>query len=361
MDDPAADTAGVQREQLLRAVVEAEASDVHCRPGGVPVLRVNGDLVKMDIDPLSPEDVARIAQSMLDSEQQEDLIRIGSVVGAHSESGVGRFRFSAYRQRGSVAIVFHAVPDTIRDVDELGLPAAARTLATADRGLVLVASPVGHGATTTLTALVDHANSTRAGHVVTVEDPIEVLHRDDVGIVSQLEVGADVRSSADGIRVASRLDADVVAVSDIVDRETALAVIDASARGRLVLATIGGDSVTGAIHTFLELFTVGEREIMRAAFARACGGVLAQKLIPATEGDQVAAVEAMVHTPKIESCLTEPDRSADLRHLMADGEYYGMQTMDQALALLVRAGRIDRETGLGAAVESEELRIELLR
>lgn len=356
-----ADDSGVEREQLLRAVAEAGASDVHCRPGGVPVLRISGDLVRMDAEPLSPEDVARVAHSMLDSDQQDELIRHGSVVGAHSESGIGRFRFTVYRQRGSVAIVLHAVPDKIRDVDDLGLPAAARSLATADRGLVLVASPVGNGATTTLTALVDHANSARSGHVVTVEDPIEVLHRDGAGIVSQLEVGADVRSVADGVRIASRLDADVVAVSGIVDRETALAVIDAVARGRLVMGTVGGHSVTSAITTFLELFTVAEREIMRSAFARSCAGVLAQRLVPASGGDQVSAVESLVHTAKIEACLADPARVDELRGLIADGDYHGMQTMDQDLARLVRAGRIDEDVALAAAVDAEELRIDLLR
>lgn len=346
--------------ELLRAVADTGASDLHCRPGSVPVLRVGGDLVRHGDDTLSTEDVALFAQSMLDHDQQEELIRTGSAVGAHSESGVGRFRFAAFRQRGSVALVIHAVPDEIRTIEDLDLPAAAVALSATTRGLVLVASPVGNGATTTLTALVDHANQTRRCHVVTVEDPIETLHRDGEGLISQLEVGADVRSIADGVRTASKLDADIVSVSDVVDRDTALAVIDAVARGRVVFAAIGGRSVVGAMNTFLELFTVDERPIMRGALARSVAGVLAQQLLPTSAGGQVAAVESMVGTAKIEHCIAD-GADDDLRTLMADGDYHGMQTMDQALARLVRAGTIDLDTALGVADAPEELRINLLR
>ncbi len=341
-------------------MVGAGASDLHCKPGSAAVLRVGGELERHGEEPLTTEDVALFAQALLDSNQQDELIRLGSVVGAHSVAGVGRFRFAAFRQRGSVALVLHAVPDEIRTVEDLDLPVAATTLAAADRGLVLVASPLGNGATTTLTALVDQANQTRRCHIVTVEDPIEALQRDGMGLVSQLEVGADVRSMADGVRTASKLDADVVAVSDIADRETALAVIDAVARGRVVFAAIGGRSVQTAVNTFLELFTVDERPIMRAALARSIAGALAQRLLPTSDGEQVAVVEAMVHTAKIEHCLADGS-DAELRPLLADGDYNGMQTMDQALARLVRAGVLDTEVAVGAAEQPEELRIELLR
>lgn len=341
-------------------MADAGASDLHCKPGSAPVLRVGGVLARHGEEPLSTEDVALFAQAMLDSNQQDELIRLGSVVGAHSEPGVGRYRFAAFRQRGSVALVLHAVADEIRTLEELDLPKAAEALAAAERGLVLVASPVGNGATTTLTALVDHANQTRCSHIVTVEDPIETLHRDGSGLVSQLEVGADVRSIADGVRTASKLDADIVAVSDIADRETALAVIDAVARGRVVFAAIGGHSVLSAVNTFLELFTVDERPIMRDAFARSLAGSLAQQLMPTVDGGQVAAVEAMVHTAKIEHSLSD-GADAELRALMADGDYHGMQTMDQALTRLVRAGILDTDVALAAALQPEELRIDLLR
>lgn len=351
----------MDHRDLLRALVDADASDLHCKPGGTPVLRIGGELVRHGEQTLTPEDVAGYAQAMLDTDQQAELIRTGTVVGAHSESGIGRFRVAAYRQRGSVAVVVHAVADDVPALGDLGLPAAAESLAESPRGLVLVASPVGNGVTTTLAALVDHVNATRASHVVTVEDPIEVLHRDGSGMVSQLEVGADVTSMADGIRGACKLDTDVIAVSDIATRDTALAVLDAVARGRTVFGAIGASSAVGSIHAFLELFTVEERDIVRAAFARSVAGILAQQLLTDTDGQKVAAVEALVHTPKIEGCIVEPGRLGDLRTLIEEGEYNGMRTMDASLVALVRSGRIDSHTALSAATDPEDMRIELLR
>jgi twitching motility protein PilT len=351
----------VDHRDLLRALVDAGASDLHCKPGSLPVLRIGGDLVRHGDDALDPEDVATYAQAMLDGDQQAELIRSGSVVGAHSEPGVGRFRVAAYRQRSTVSLVIHVVPHDVPKLDDLGLPTAAATLAASAQGLVLVASPVGNGATTTLAALVDHVNSTRRRHVVTVEDPVEVLHTDVAGMVSQLEVGAEVASLADGIRAASKIDADVIAVSDIATRETASAVLDAVARGRAVLAAVAGDSAISAIHTFLELFTVEERSVARAAFARAVSGIIAQRLLPSLDGSLVPAVEVLVRTPKIEACIADEDRLGDLRALLDEGEYHGMQTMDSALARLVRAGRIDADTALAIAADPEDLRIELLR
>jgi twitching motility protein PilT len=357
----AADDEDVEHQELLLALVEAEASDIHCKPGSVPVLRVGGELVRRGEEPLTVQDVAEIAQAMFTSDAQNELIRTGSTMAAYSEPGLGRFRVTGYRQRGSLAIVIHAVADDVPRLDRLGLPDAAGSLALADRGLLLVSSPVGNGATTTLAALVDHVNSNRRRHVVTVEHPIEVLHTDDVGMVSQLEVGADVPDAAEGIRTASRLDADVVVVSDIGDRETAAAVLDGVARGRLVIGAIGGHSVVTAVHAFLELFTVEEREIARSGLARGVAGILAQRLLPAVDGTQVAAVESLVHTSKVEHCLADPDRVGELRGLLEDGEYHGMQTMDQSLVALVRAGRIDADTALAMAADPEDLRIELLR
>lgn len=351
----------MEHQDLLRALVDEEGSDLHCKPGSVPVLRVGGDLVRHGEERLTVESVAAIAQAVLGTDAQNELIRTGSTLGAHSEPGVGRFRVAAYRQRGSVALVIHAVARDVPKLERLGLPSSAASLATAHRGLVLVASPVGNGASTTLAALVDHVNSTLKRHIVTVEDPIEVLHSDSVGMVSQLEVGGDVPTAAEGIRAASKLDADVVVVSDIADRATAAAVLDAVARGRLVIGAIGAHSAISAVQSFLELFTVAERDIMRSGLARGIAGVLAQRLLPAIDGSQVAAVESLVHTSKVEHCLAEPDRLDELLGLLEEGDYHGMQTMDQALAALVRSGRIETDTALAVAVDAEDLRIELLR
>jgi twitching motility protein PilT len=356
----------VDHVALLRALVERGASDLHCKAGSTPAIRVSGDLLRAPDDPVlgrpfTPESVTKLAQALLTTDQQEALLRDGSVVATHGAPGVGRFRVAVFRQRGSVAVVVHAVPQQVRALEELGLPPSVTTLASGERGLVLVASPVGNGATTTLAAMVDHVNRTRACHVVTVEDPAEVLHRDDRSIISQLEVPTDVSGLAEGVRSASRLDADVVTISDIADREVALASLDAVARGRLVLATIGGNTVRSVVDGFLELFTFEERPNVRQTLARSLAGVIVQRLLAGTDGRLLPVAEVLINTPKIQAVLAEEERMSELEALLADGVFHGMQTMDQSLRDQVRGGRIDEGTALAAATDPEELRIELLR
>lgn len=357
-----ADIANVDHRELLQKLVETRASDLHCKPGNVPVLRIAGALVRQeDLPVLSATDVATLAGAVLDQDMQAALVESGCVVAAHSEPGIGRFRISAFRQRGSISLVVHTVADDILTLDELGLPPVVATLAGGDRGLVLVASPVGNGLTTTLASMVDHVNRTRGCHVLTVDEPIEVLHPDETGFVSQLEVGADVPSIAHGIRSASRVDADVVSISDLAGRDAVDAALDAVARGRLVFAGIGAATVAGAIHAVLELYSVAERAIVREALARSLSGILAQQLLPSVKDQPVVAVEALVRTAKIQECIADPERISDLRHLLEEGSYNGMQTMDQALVGLVQGQKISIDVALAAAVDPEELRITLVR
>lgn len=359
-------TETVDHVALLRALVECGGSDLHCKAGSPPALRVGGELVREPDHPvlgpvLTAASVAVLAQALLTTDQQQTLLRDGSVVATHAVAGVGRFRVAVFRQRGSVAVVVHAVPQEVRPLEGLGLPASVTTLASAERGLVLVASPVGNGASTTLAAMVDHVNRTRACHVVTVEDPAEVLHRDQRSLISQLEVPTDVSDLAAGVRAASRLDADVVTISDIADRHVALAALDAVARGRLVLATIGGSTVRSVVDGFLELFTFEERPNVRQTLARSLAGVIVQRLLTGTDSRLLPVAEVLVNTPKIQEVLAEESRISELGALLADGVFHGMQTMDQSLRDQVRAGRIPEATALGAATDPEELRIELLR
>jgi len=356
----------VDHTALLAALVERGASDLLCKAGSPPAFRVGGALVREEVDPalgapLTADDVALLAQQLLTPEQQQVLLRDGTAVVAHSSPGVGRFRVAVFRQRGSAAIAVHAVPDEIVPLGELGLPDAVTALASGDRGLVLVASPVGNGATTTLAAMVDHVNRTRACHVITVDDPIEVLHRDQQSVISQLEVPNDVASLADGVRAASRFDADVVAISDIADRDIAVAALDAVARGRLVLAAIGGNDVRAVVDGFLELFPFEERPNVRQTLARSLAGVVVQRLLPGVDGRRHPAVEVLVNTPKIQRVLADEARMDELGPFMAEGVFHGMQTLDQSLRDQVRSGRLGEGTALAAATDAEELRIELLR
>jgi twitching motility protein PilT len=361
-----ADDRTVDHVALLRALLERGGSDLHCKPGSPPALRIGGALLREPDHPvlgqrLTAPAVAMLAQTLLTTDQQQVLLHDGSVVATHAIPEVGRFRVAVYRQRGSVAVVVHAVPQQVLRLEELGLPDSVSALASAERGLVLVASPVGNGATTTLAAMVDHVNRTRACHVVTVEDPAEVLHRDDRSLISQLEVPTDVVGLAEGVRAASRLDADVITISDVADRHVALAALDAVARGRLVLATIGGNTVRSVVDGFLELFTFEERPNVRQTLARSLGGVVVQRLLTGTDGRLLPAAEVLVATAKIQEALAEESRMGELGALLADGVFHGMQTLDQSLRDQVRAGRISEATALGAATDPEELRIELLR
>lgn len=356
----------VDHTALLRALVDRGASDLHCKAGSAPAFRIGGALVRDTDDPalgepFTAEAVARLAQELLNTDQQELLLRDGSVVTTHAAPGVGRFRVAVFRQRGSVAVVVHAVPDEILALPELGLPDSVSSLAAGSRGLVLCASPVGNGATTTLAAMVDHVNRTRACHVITVDDPVEILHRDDRSLISQLEVPTDVSGLADGVRAASRLDADVVAISDVAHRDVALAALDAVGRGGLVFAAIGGNTVRTVVDGFLELFAFEERPNVRQTLARSLAGIVVQRLLPGTDGRLQVVAEVLVNTPKIQQVLADDARMDELSALMADGVFHGMQTIDQSLRDQVRAGRIDEGTALGAATDAEELRIELLR
>lgn len=351
----------VDHRALLQELIDAGASDLHAKAGSPAVHRVAGQLQRGEGPELEATDVARLAQALLDENAQQALLEDGSVVTAHSEPGVGRFRVSAFRQRGAISVVVHTVAHDIAPLDELGLPEVAATLAGLDSGLVVVASPVGNGLSTTLASLVDHVNRTRASHLLTVESPIEFLHRDDMGFVSQLEVGVDVATVAEGVHAASRVDADVVVVSDLAERRTLDAAIDVVARGRLVIGGVGASNAAGAIEVLLELYSVQERPVARAALARSIAGVLAQQLLPSSSGASVLAVESLVATAKVRDTLADGERSADLRHLMEEGSYHGMQTMDQALTHLANSSVISHEVALAAAVDAEELRIALVR
>lgn len=360
-DAPGTDAAIAARDRLIDELLARGASDVLCKAGSPASFRVNGQMTRSDEIPLDAGAVASLARTLLSSDHQQRLVSSGSVVTAVSVAGRGRFRVAAFRQRGSVALVIHAVPDDQRVLDELGLPDAARRLAELSSGLVLVASPVGNGATTTLGAMVDHINRTRSCHVVTVEDPIEILHRDREALISQLEVGADIASIVDGVRSASRIDADVLAVSDLSNREIAVSCLDAVSRGRLVLATIAGSTAVDVTKQFLELFRNEERPVYRQSFSRALAGIVVQRLLRDPEGEPVLIGEALVKTAKIEQVLAAEDRMGELDALLREGTFHGMRTIDQSLCAAVKAGRLDEATALANAVDAEDLRIELLR
>jgi twitching motility protein PilT len=324
-------------------------------------VRVDGDLVATPFDALDTAGVPRLLDGVVPRVRAEELEASGETEFAQSVPGLGRFRISAYRQRGSLALTCRRVVPGLPPAGELGLPPVLDKLCAEGRGLVLVTGPAGSGTTTTLSALVDHVNSTRACHVVTVESPIEYLHPDKKGIVSQREVGSDTASVAGAVRRAARQGADVVAAGIVPDTDATRSLLDAAEAGALVFAVVPSFDATEALVRLVEAFPEGDRRRVRTTLAAVLRGVLGQRLLDRADGrGRVGAFEVLLATSKVADCVAE-DRLGDLGRLVADGEYHGMQTLDRALEFLAKDGLVSVRDAVAAADDPEELRLALGR
>jgi len=346
-------------DALLRHLVEVGGTDLVVRAGSAPHVRVDGSLVPAPFDALDVVGVPRLLDGIVPRLRAEELEQAGETEFAHSVAGLGRFRISAFRQRGSLALTCRRVVPGLKPAAELGLPPVLDKLCGDGRGLVLITGPAGSGTTTTLTAFVDHVNSTRPCHVVTVESPIEYLHPDKKGLVSQREVGTDTSSVATAVRRATRQGADVVAAGLVPDTDALQSLLDAAESGALVLAVVPALNVTEALVRLVEAFPEADRRRVRATLAAVLRGVLAQRLLERADGKgQVGAFEVLLGTAKVADCVAE-DRLGDVARLVADGEYNGMQTLDRALELLARDGLVSVRDAVAAADDPEELRLAL--
>jgi twitching motility protein PilT len=336
--------------QLLQKAVAAGASDVHLKVGQPPGARVGGSLVFFRVDKLRAVDTEAAAQHVLrrrrthielDELREHDL--------PYEVPGIGRFRVNVYRQRGSLAIVMRVIPPRVPRLDELRVPAACRTLALKDRGLVLCVGAAGNGKSTTLAAMIDHLNHSAHKHVVTIEDPIEYLHEDDLCSISQREIGADTQSFASALRAALRQDPDVIQVGEIRDAETMDIALKAAETGHLVLSTLHTPDVARTVHRILAL-AGGDPAEIRERLAGALQGIIAQRLLPRASGQgRVLAAEVLVGTGSVRESIKRPEGNPPLKELMeSGGSLYGMQTFEMHVKELVREGLVDREIGRGA-------------
>lgn len=351
----------IDLDALLGHLVEAGGTELVVKAGSVPRVRVDGHLVAAPFEALDAAAVVRLLDGAIPRTRAEELEAAGETEFAHGVAGVGRFRIAAYRQRGSLALTCRRVVPGLPPASELGLPPVLDKLCGEGRGLVLVAGPAASGTTTTLAALVDHVNSTRACHIVTVEQPIEYLHPDKKGIVSQREVGTDTPSVADAVRRATRQGADVVVAGVVPGGEAMRALLDAAEAGALVFADVAALTASEALVRLVEAFPEGERRRVRATLAPVLRGVLAQRLLDRADGKgRVGAFEVLLGTSKVQDCVAE-DRLPDLPRLIADGEYHGMQTLDRGLELLARDGLVSVRDAVAAADDPEELRLALGR
>lgn len=343
---------------LLRALVEAQGSDLLVKVGSAPTIRRNGVLERTSFEAMTPAELEELVLSVLPQPRASELAQAGSTDVAYSVSGLGRFRVNVYRQRGTLGLVARWVRPGIPTLAQLGLPDGVRRLAEARRGLVLVVGPSGSGRTTTVAALLDHVNATRAAHIVTIEDPIEYLHPDKQAIVSQREVGTDVRSFREGAQRVLRQDADVVFVGELRDVDTVDAAVEAARGDRLVVSILTCAGPDEALARVLEFWPPQQQRQSRQALATVLQGIVAQRLVPRRDGKgRVAATEVLVRTPRVVELVSDPERyRGTLDEVIAEGTYHGMHALDASLLELVRVGAVDLGEAMAASEDPEDLR-----
>jgi twitching motility protein PilT len=347
-------------QELLHHLMESRGSDLYVKVGAPPHIRIDG---RLQPAPFPPVDVAfadALAAEIVPRHRAAELERRGDLDCALSVSGVGRFRVHLYRQRGSMAVVFRRVIPGIPTWERLGLPPVVERLAGELNGLILVTGPAGSGKTTTVNAVIDHINEHRAAHIITIEDPVEYLHTDKQSMISQRELGTDTFDPADAVRRALRQAPDVLFVSELTDLDTVEAVLAAASTGHLVLATLPTLTATETVMRLVDFYPPHQHKQARYLLASSLRAVICQRLLERADGKgRTAAVEVLVNTPKVYDCIVESDRQAALERVLAEGEYYGMQTFDQALFTLYKDGLVSLRDALSAASQPEDLRIAL--
>jgi twitching motility protein PilT len=350
-------------ERFLTLLDQWDGSDLHLKAGAPPRMRINGELrTLVDELPLTPEDTAAIVSSIAPPRVAESFLRHHEVDFAYSVPGLARFRVNAFYQRSTVALVFRRVRAAPASRQELGLPEVVYELASEQRGLVLVTGPTGSGKTTTLASMVDHINRTRPCHIVTIEDPIEYLHRDQLAAIEQREVGFDTDSFASAMRVVLRQDPDVILVGEMRDQETAFAALTAAETGHLVMTTLHTINATETITRIVDFFPPHQQQQIRVSLAGSLRGTIAQRLVRKADGSgRVAALEIMVANGRIRQCILDAEATSDIEQIVAEGDYYGMRTFDQSLATLMEEGVITLQEALESATNPHDLRVVLER
>jgi len=343
---------GSGMDKIIKTAVERGASDLHMKAGDVFRARINGKLVPLTKQRLTPDQTRAIALKLISSEEARGRIdTLRDFDCSWGLPGVGRFRVNVLRQRSSFMIVMRVIPFTVPTIEALKLPDAVRLIAEADRGLVLVTGVSGSGKSSTVAAMVHHINRTQHKHVVTIENPIEFLHRDLNSSVTQREVGVDTETFSVGLRAALRQDPDVVVIGEMTDAETIDTAIKAAETGHLVIASLSTSDATSTVERVIATLPHEEREVGRVRFAEALRAVVAQRLLPsADESGRVAAIELLAATPEVRGALKDPARLGALRDIMAHGAEQGMQTFEQSVAALLADDRISADTAEAATV-----------
>jgi twitching motility protein PilT len=328
-------------DRLLEIVVTQNASDLHIKTGSPPVIRVDGELVLLDAPKLTPQDTKDVAAALMSDRQIRRFSETNEIDFAYSSSQWGRFRVNIYRQRGSISVAMRHVHTSIPTFEDLHLPAIIQQMALEPRGLILVTGTTGSGKTTSLAAMIDHINRHLRRHIITVEDPIEVLHADSRSVVNQREIGIDTESYAAALKYVLRQDPDVILIGEMRDPETVSAALTAAQTGHLVMSTLHTIDATETINRIIDFFPLHEQKQVRIMLAGTLKGIISQRLLVTASGEgRVPAVEVMIATNRIRDFILDPDQAHMIHDAIAEGDYYGMQTFDQSLLKLYEQGMI---------------------
>ncbi len=347
-------------QAALRRVIETEGSDLHLKVPSRPLIRTHGILEAIpDTDPLGPDDTEMVFKEMLKEEfKLNEFGQENEVDFSYAVPGLARFRVNAFRQRGVISLVCRAIPHTIRTVDELALPPVISELANEERGIILVTGTTGSGKSTTLAAMIDEINRSQSKHIVTIEDPIEFLHRDKLSIINQREVGSDTTSFKRALRRVLRQDPDVILVGEMRDEETVSTALSAAETGHLVFSTLHTVDAPETVNRIVDFFPPHQHQQARAMLAGTLKGVISQRLVRTPDGrGRVATCEILRMTGRVRDMIMNPEETGRLTEVIFEGEYYGMQTFDQALLKHVQAGRVSMEEALRAATHPHDFKL----
>ncbi len=349
--------------ELLTVVCEQGASDLHLKVGNHPIARIRGKLTPMtQFKRLVQEDTIAMAYAIMASDKQKGKFKENFDLDiAYSVPSLGRFRCNIFNQRGTVGLVLRVIPRKIYTIDDLMLPKVLKTICQEQRGLVLVTGTTGSGKSTTLAAMIDLINATRTEHILTIEDPIEYLHRDNLSIVNQREVEADCRTFSSALRAALRQDPDVILVGEMRDLETIETALHAAETGHLVFSTLHTLDATETINRVISVFPPHHQKQIRLQLAAVLKGIISQRLVPRADGQgRVPAVEVMVTTETVRTCIEDKDKTKMLKDVISSGTaQYGMQTFDQSLYFLLGQGLITEEEALLRATNVGEFKLRL--
>jgi twitching motility protein PilT len=347
-------------DDLLRSAVEKKASDLHLKVGNHPYVRVDGVLLpQTDVPRVTPEEMLSMAFSMMTNRQKQKFKETAELDMAYGVAGLGRFRVNVFQQRGNVGMVLRVIPTKIRTVEELNLPRVIENICEEQRGLVLVTGTTGSGKSTTLASMVDRINTTRSDHVITIEDPIEFLHRDKRSFINQREVEVDTANFSTALRAALRQDPDVILVGEMRDLETIATALLAAETGHLVFSTLHTLDATETIQRIIAVFPPPEQKQIRLQLAATLKAVVSQRLVRcADDKGRVPAVEVMIATAYIRDCIINPEKTRLIHDAIAAGSsQYGMQTFDQSLYDLYNRNLISFEEALSRASNPDDFKL----